>query len=191
MAKITVANPSRSPAKRRTARKAKRRSPSRSRSVAVRKSSAPVRRRKNPARRRTGIMQQVQTSAVGAGGALAVDIAMQKLPFIPANLRTGPMAAATKGAVSVGIGMLVGKFMKNKRLGEQLASGGMTVALYDAAKGMIGPSLGLGEYDALLGLGDYSELLGYSSMNTGTTYDAGMGDWTNPGVATEFDSDYL
>jgi hypothetical protein len=190
MAKITVANPSRRPSKRRTTKRktTKRRSPSRG--VAVRKSSTPVRRRRNPARRRSSIMQQVQTSAVGAGGALAVDIAMQKLPFIPENLRTGPMAAATKGAVSVGIGMLVGKFMKNKRLGEQLASGGMTVALYDAAKGMIGPSLGLGDYDSLLGLGDYSELLGYQSMNT-DSYNSGMGDWTNPGVATEFDPDYL
>jgi len=87
-------------------------------------------------------------------------------------LTQGPMAAATKGVVSLGIGMLVSKVLKQRKLGEQLAAGGMTVAMYEAGKEMVGPSIGLG-----YGGGD---LLGYYGDDFNTDFsDEGMGYYGN------------
>jgi hypothetical protein len=52
--------------------------------------------------------------------------------------------------------MLVSKVAKNKKLGMQLADGGLTIALYAAAKSVVGAKLGLNGYEEL---GD--DLLGY------------------------------
>lgn len=179
MAKLLLGNPRkrRTSKKRRTA-SSKRRSSSKGLSVV--RTTKTVSRRRNPAKRqRLGLTAQITNAAIGAGGALVVDIAMAKLPFIPENLKTGPIAAATKGAVAMGIGMLVGKFGKNKSLGVKLAEGGMTVALHDAAKSMIGPSVGLsgmGEYYDMMGLGDYSDfandtMSGFETMQGFETVD--------------------
>lgn len=178
MAKLLVANP-----RRRTTKRKPRRKTSKGLVTQTRRTTT-VTRRRNPARRqRTGVMNQVQNAAVGAAGALAVDVAMAKLPFIPENLKSGPVASATKGAVAVAIGMAVEKFGKNKRLGVQLAEGGLTVALHEAAKGMIGPAMGLGQYEYdMAGLGDYSDLLndpgfqGFETMNGFETVDGFSGE---------------
>lgn len=201
MAKLLLANP-RKRRRSTSSKKRTRRSKPKTKALSTVRTTKTVTRRRNPAKRqRVGIMGQVQNAAIGAGGALAVDIAMAKLPFIPANLKVGPIASVTKGAVAVGIGMLVGKFGKNKKLGVQLAEGGMTVAFHDAAKSMIGPKMGLGEYEDLLGLGDYSgDLLGMGAYDEMNAYDEmdgmnafeqmdGMGDWTNAAMAMESDFD--
>lgn len=151
--------------------------------------------RRNPSRRR-GAGQMMETfmgGMIGAGGALAVDFAMKQLP-IPATLTANPlMAAATRGFVGIGLGMLVRNFggTKGKKIGEQLAGGATTVALYTAGKGMFGAQLGLnGLEDGLLGYDD--GLLGYSDFG-----DDGMGwidaeqvsPWDNSGMGaySEFD----
>ncbi len=131
------------------------------------------RRRRNPAARKSGIMAQVQGAAVGAAGALAVDVAMSKLP-IPATMTSTPtMMAATQGAVSIGLGMLVANFGKKRALGRQLAEGGLTVALHAVGKSMIGPSVGLSSYDPLLGYQD-TDLLGYEDLG-----------WYSPAATSE------
>lgn len=136
MAQLLLANP-------------RRRRKSRSRSVARRSRR---RYRRNPIRS-AGIMGTVKKGAIGAAGALAVDFAMQKLP-IPAQFQSGALAPAVKGAVGIGLGMLVAKFGKNRALGQQLADGAVVVALYGVGKNMVGPSLGLS-----------GDLLGYDWMD--------------------------
>lgn len=149
MAQLLLANPR----KRRT----KRRTPAR---------STRRRYRRNPIQTK-GLMDTVQKGAIGAAGALAVDIAMARLP-IPANFAAGPLAPATRGLIGVGLGMLVSKFTRKKRLGEQLADGAVTVALYGVGKSMVGAQMGLS--GDLLGDAYYDEDFGYISpagFNTG------------------------
>lgn len=74
-------------------------------------------------------------AAVGGAGALAIDVAMGVLP-LPANLKTGPFAPLVKVAGAVGLGMLAGK-MVNRRVGEQLAVGALTVQFYNFAKAQL------------------------------------------------------
>lgn len=131
----------------------------------------PIRRRRRNPLPRAEIIDTVKKGAIGAAGALAVDVAMAKLP-IPDNLKTGTMAPAVRGLVGVAIGMLVSKFGKAKRLGVQLADGAVTVAMYGTGKNLVGPSLGLtpepvsGE---LFGLGyqDWPPMSSTESMDMG------------------------
>jgi hypothetical protein len=168
MAKLMLVNPKkRKKAKRRSV--AKRKAPRR----ITRYSKSPVKRRRNPSSRGTGVFNQVKNAGIGAAGALAVDVAMSKLP-IPANFTATPtMAAATQGVVSIALGMLIAKFGKKRDLGRKISEGGLTVALHGMGKGLIGPSIGLSSYDGgLLGYDD--GLLGFQSQNQG-----GMG-YYNP-----------
>lgn len=160
MAQLMLVNPR----KRRTTRKrrAPRRAPSRRLATTVTRKTY----RRNPIKRK-GIMTTFTNGATGAAGALAVDLAMSKLP-IPANLNTGALAPVTRGLVGIGLGMLVAKFGKNKKLGEQLADGAVTVALYNTGKTMFGAQLGLADgellgADSLLYYGDESDGMDYYS----------------------------
>lgn len=101
-------------------------------------------------------MQFVQStlmpSAIGAGGALGLDLLMGFLP-LPAAMKTGPMRPVIKLAGAVGIGMLAG-MLTNRRTAEQITAGAVTVVLYDTLKGFAQkamPNLVLGEdeYPAL------------------------------------------
>lgn len=127
----------------------------------------------------TGMVAKVQDAAIGGAGALAVDFAMNKMPFM-SNMMTNPaMTAAAKGVVSLGIGMLVSKGLKQRKLGEQLAAGGMTVAMYEVGKSTFGGAIGLG----------YSggDLLGYYADDFNTDFEnEGMGYYGN---ANTFESD--
>lgn len=121
--------------KRRVTRAKRRRNPGTSLAVNPRKRRGVRRYRRNPIGG-NDIMSQLQNAAIGAGGALAVDVALAKLP-IPANLKAGPALPAVKGAISIGLGMLVSKFAKKRALGKALAEGGLTVAMHDVAKPMV------------------------------------------------------
>jgi hypothetical protein len=141
--------------------------------------------KRNPSVRAGSLIKSVKDAAIGASGALAVDFAMQRMPFIPANFTQGPMGAATKGAVAVVLGMIVGKVLKKPSLGAQLAAGGMTVAAYEGIKGAVGPSIGLsgmpyntgsllGEYYPTGGggaMGEYFDDDGMGYMNPAETFD--------------------
>lgn len=182
MAQLMLVNP-----RKRRRVKAKRKSnPKKRRSLSAFTKRHIRRRRRNPIGgvSTKNMMQTFQGGAVGAAGALAVDVAMSKLP-LPANLTTGTLAPITKGFVGIGVGMIVSKFLKNKRLGEQLANGAVTVALYNAGKQMIGPSLGLSGYDSGL-LGYDSGLLGYSDFSD----DSDLG-WYSTEPVSPWDSDEM
>lgn len=77
----------------------------------------------------------VVPAAVGVGGALALDVALGALP-LPAAVKTGPMAPLVKVAGAVGLGMLAGKFV-NRRVGEQVTVGALTIQLYNFAKAQL------------------------------------------------------
>lgn len=152
-----------------------------------------VKRRKsykrNPIVNGTSIVSQVKGAAVGAMGAIAVDLAMTKLP-IPLSMRTGAMLHLTQGAVSLGLGMLVAKVGKNKKLGMQIAEGGLTVALYAAAKAAVGDKLGLAGYEDL---GD--DLLGFQDLGDdllGMDDDFSMGGvgWQNAAPSFDMAGDF-
>ncbi len=78
------------------------------------------RRRRNPAARQllTGTMRNV----VGVvGGAAAVKLIVDRLPY---NLNAGPIGYLSTGIVAAVLGMAVGRFGKNRPLGEMVALGG-------------------------------------------------------------------
>jgi hypothetical protein len=183
MASLMLVNPK----SRRKSRKSvskKRRSPRRALSVSTTTRKSIRRYRRNPIRG-GGIAKQFTDGAMGAGGALLVDVLMSKLP-IPAQLTSSPLlTSVTKGFVGIGAGMLVAKVARNKKLGDQLAGGAVTIALYNAGRGMIGPSLGLsGSDDGLLGWDD-DGLLGFSDFDD----DVGMG-YINPEPVSDWGDDY-
>ena len=109
-------------------------------------------------------------SAIGAAGALGLDVVMGFLPLPPA-LKTGPMRTVVKIAGAVGIGMLASTFVK-RSTAEQIAAGAITVALYDTLKGMLQvamPTLQLGENEDI-----FTEYPSLAYAGAGQTVD-GMG----------------
>jgi hypothetical protein len=169
MAELMLVNPRR----RRKGRKAKAKTGRRSlvarASSGVRTKLRSIRRRyrSNPiGGRASSALDQFKTGAIGAAGALAVDIAIQRLP-LPDSLKTGQLAPIVKGFIGIGIGMAVAKFGKNRELGKKLAQGAVTVSLYNAGKEMLKGPLGLSD-DGLLGFSD-------SGLLDGDFDDYGMG----------------
>lgn len=137
--------------------------------------SVAKRRRRNPIRT-AGAINQIQNAAVGAAGALGVDVVMAKMPLPIAMTATPAMRAATQGVVSLALGMLVANFGKKRVLGRQIAEGGLTVALHGVGKGLIGPQLGLSAYGG--NLLAYQDMDDYSSIDAYTN--GGMDAWTSP-----------
>lgn len=121
-------------------------------------------------------------SLVGGAGALGLDVVMGMLP-IPDTLKNGPMAPLVKVAGAIGLGMIASKVV-NRRVGEQVAAGAITVQVYNFAKAMLikvggGKIPGLSMYpDGYLGeyvSGEEMPSLGYrdSGMQVGE-YDNSM-----------------
>jgi hypothetical protein len=87
-------------------------------------------------------------SAIGAAGALGLDILIGFLP-LPANLKTGPMRSVVRIAGAVALGIVAGMVVK-KETAANIAAGAVTVTLYDVLKGAVQtamPTLQLGETD--------------------------------------------
>lgn len=72
-------------------------------------------------------------AAIGAGGALAVDLAIGNLTFIPASMKTGTMLPLTRIGLSLGLGYLVG-MVAGDEAGANAAAGGIVVTVYSMAK---------------------------------------------------------
>ena len=101
----------------------------------------------------SGIKSELTGAAVGAVGAVAVDIAMGYLtPYIPASLTGNQyLTLATKIAAALGIGMLAGKVIgRDKARGATL--GALTVVGYDFIKTLVPASLPMA---GLSGMGAY------------------------------------
>lgn len=133
---------------------------------------------RNPAGGRFNIQSfsrnTLMPSAIGAAGALGLDILIGFLP-LPPNLKTGPLRTVVKIAGAVGLGVVAGMLVK-KSTAEQIAAGAITVALYDTLKGMVQvamPTLQLGENDI------FTEYPSLAYAGAGQTVD-GMGVYDSP-----------
>lgn len=105
-----------------------------------------IRRRKlNPVGRAGRFSMQgftkntLMPSAIGAVGALGIDIIIGFLP-LPAMMKTGPMRTVAKIVGAAAIGTIASNFMR-RDTAQQIAAGAITVALYDLMKGTIVPML--------------------------------------------------
>lgn len=74
-------------------------------------------------------------AAVGAAGAVGVDLAWQYLP-LPAALKEGPAAYATRIGLSIALGYAAG-MIGGRQFGEQVAGGALVVTMADLAKGYL------------------------------------------------------
>lgn len=165
---VYARNPVRRRRRRRVSFGSYRRNPIRARRRSVR------RYRRNPirARRLTGgfnKLSQMVLPAVGIGaGAVGAEIVMGYLP-LPPTLKTGVPRHLTKGAVGIVGGMLIGKVLRQPRLGKFFAAGAVAIAAHDAIKEVIVanmPSVPFGEY---LPARSVNGALGYYSPATTTT----------------------
>lgn len=117
-----------------------------------------------------GIAGLLKQSAVGAVGAIAVDIAYNKLP-LPMSMKTGATAPVVKAAVTIGLGMLAAKFA-NKNLAHGATVGALTVQLRDIMKNVLPASLQ--GYDDLDGVEYYQPAEQISEYIDGVDDDDGM-----------------
>lgn len=187
MSLVYVVNPK----KRRKTRKTAKRKARRSRAVAVaapkrrrrRAAAAPKARRykRNPRFSVGGVLGAVKRelvpAAIGGAGAVAIDALLPKLP-LPDRLKTGYLRHVSRGAVAVGLGLLIG--MVKKDIGRQVMAGGLTVAMYGAMRDGVAkaaPTLVLADLDDDLGdfANDLNALLTDERANGGF---AGLGNFT-------------
>lgn len=116
-----------------------------------RRSAARVarRRRRNPIGGRGflgALTAPLMPAVVGAGGAVANEIAFKFLP-LPANLKTGMVGTLTRAVVAVGLGMALDR-VAGRRIASQMTAGALTVLAYGQLKGILAtaaPNL-VGEY---------------------------------------------
>lgn len=90
---------------------------------------------------------QLMPSAIGAVGALGLDIVLGMIP-LPDSLKTPTVRPFIRLAGAVGLGMLASSFL-DKSKGEAIAAGAITVTLYDVLKGFVAtqmPTLNLSGY---------------------------------------------
>lgn len=120
--------------------------------------------RRNPAARMTmrGIVNDLIFPAATAGaGALMLDVVWGFVP-VPPEIKTGPMRHVAKGLGAVVLGQIVGT-LANKRMGNTMAMGALTVVFHDAFREMTAqfmPNVPLGYYSAGTNAG-YDPQLGY------------------------------
>jgi len=157
MAEVFLVNP-RSRKKKTTARKRKsttakkRRAPKRSTTPARRRTKAKRRTyKRNPSPRfslKNFTKATLMPSAVGAVGALSIDMLMGLVP-LPDMLKTDAMRPMVKGVAAVGLGLIANQ-VTSRKVAEQITAGALTVVLYDTMKTFVRdrfPTLPLGEYD--------------------------------------------
>lgn len=123
-------------------------------------------------------------SAVGAAGALGVDLALgYATPYLPTMLTTGPILPLTKIAAAVGLGVLAQGVTKDRNIGEHVMAGAITVVAYqwirDMAKAQF-PTLPLSEY--VSGMGYAGPALAFPDRQPLGVYVGTTAPW-NPSVA--------
>jgi hypothetical protein len=122
------------------------------------------RRRSNPRFSLNSITSQMIPAAYGAGGAIALDIALGYIP-LPARMKTGYAKHAVKIVGALGVGMLASKFLPGNA--KAIGQGALTVAMYGLLKDVF-----VKFAPAVKGLGDYEEVV--------------VSEYTNDGVGAYF-----
>lgn len=135
-------------------------------------------------------------AAIGASGALALDVAMgYAQPYLPAMLQSKWAMLAVKIAGAVGIGMVAGKVLGRER-GRVATLGAATVVVYGAAKSALSQALptvpGLSGYQDFVdysmqsrapGMGFYSPAPTLQPAMGAYLPNAGMGAYMRPGMS--------
>lgn len=104
----------------------------------------------------------IMPAAVGATGALALDVAYgYASPYLPAFLQNKWATLAVKIAGAIGIGMVAGKFLGRER-GRVATLGAATVVVYGAAKSALSSAM-----PTLPGLSGYADFVDYSVGSRG------------------------
>lgn len=99
-------------------------------------------------------------AAIGASGALALDVAMgYAQPYLPAMLQSKWAMLAVKVVGAIGIGMVAGKVLGRER-GRVATLGAATVVVYGAAKSALAQAL-----PTVKGLSGYSDYIDYSMQS--------------------------
>jgi hypothetical protein len=107
------------------------------------------RRRRNPSGGRGflgALTAPLMPAVVGAGGAIANEVAFKFLP-LPANLKTGMIGTLARAAVAVGVGMALDR-VAGRRIASQMTAGALTVLAYGQLRSVLAtaaPNL-VGEY---------------------------------------------
>jgi len=185
------------PRKRRTKRKATRRTTAMSarRRNPVKKVTRRVKRRKNPSVR--GIADKnLMPAAKGAVGALGLDMAYNLLP-IPAEYQTGIVGSIVKGASVIAIGMSLEKIKVLKGpTAKDAVNGALTVQLYTLGQEFIGGMMASGpapvdtntgyvttaQNAGDMGLGLVAPASGYDPVGAGLGMFEDMGAYDHTGV---------
>lgn len=124
-----------------------------------------------------GLTASLMPAAIGAAGAVGLDIAMAYLP-VPASLATGPLNTLTRAAAAIVLGVVAGKGF-GKQIGQEVALGGLVVVGYSALKQALAPTLGT-SIKGLSGLADFGDYTpAYSGQAVAMT-GGGMGAYTQP-----------
>lgn len=104
----------------------------------------------------------VMPAAIGAGGAIVLDVAYAyATPYLPAMLQTGWAQTLTKLAGALGIGYGAGKVLGRER-GRIVTLGAVTVVAYGAIKTLVA-----GFAPNVKGLSGYADYVNYSVPNGG------------------------
>lgn len=99
-------------------------------------------------------------AAIGATGALALDVAMGYAnPYLPSFLQNKWALLGVKIAGALGIGMVAGKFLGRER-GRVAMLGAATVVVYGAAKSALQSAM-----PSLPGLSGYADFVDYSMQS--------------------------
>ena len=124
--------------------------------------------RRNPAGLNIAALvgDNMMPTLIGAGGALAADVAIGVLP-LPAALQATAIRPLVKGAIAVVLGVIAG-MATNRTTGAKVMVGALTVVAYDAARGLvqrIAPQIPLGglaenEYPQIAYAGDPGDDMG-------------------------------
>lgn len=142
----------------------------------------PRRKRSHNPRFLSGLTSHLMPVALGAGGAVALDVALGYIP-LPAQLQTGLARQAVRAAAAVALGWGAGKVL-GKSKGAAITQGALTVIAYDVVKSLLHKTA-----PALPGLaGDFEEVdLGYLNPAPLLQDDTGAGAYMDDGVGAYMD----
>lgn len=116
-----------------------------------------ARRRSNPRFNLGGLTNQFIPALYGAGGALALDVALGYIP-LPDMLKTGYAKHATRIVGALGIGFLASKFLRGRAAA--IGSGALTVAVYGLLKD-VAAQVTQGKVKGLVGDYEVVDVAGY------------------------------
>ena len=183
MAHVLLVNPSshraRKGKRKRTRMRRNPANPFRRKRRAARRPHAKRRFRRNPSLAGFNLNQvtgQIMPVALGAGGAILTDMAIDRLP-LPINFKFGNMRHVAKAGIAVALGVAAGMVVGRDK-GTKVMAGALTVVAYDALKAMLArvaaPAPMVAQPASVQGMGYYPELEFDNGDSMGLIMSGGM-----------------